>query len=110
MLCDQVEEYKIDFLIIGRRGMNQIKRALVGSNSQYVVENAKCNVVVVKGDWAAEEQHDNRVTAAHLEETERERRVQDAAKEAKEAEHLRKFESDLDRNIAILAEEEERIA
>lgn len=63
MLCQAVERKKIDFLIIGRRGMSKVKRFLInvlcwlqlfrfvtGSNSRYVTEHANCSVLVVKGE------------------------------------------------------------
>jgi nucleotide-binding universal stress UspA family protein len=49
LLCKAVDEKGIDFLIVGRRGMNKFNRILVGSTSRYCVENANCNVIAVKG-------------------------------------------------------------
>jgi len=55
MIVQVVVSKKIDFVILGRRGMGVLKRLLVGSNSKYVVENCPCNVIVVKADSQKEE-------------------------------------------------------
>jgi len=48
LICQVAESKKIDFLVLGRRGMNTFKRKILGSTSQYCVENACCTVVVVQ--------------------------------------------------------------
>eukprot|EP00123_Amoebidium_parasiticum_P011309 comp20640_c0_seq1/m.26724 comp20640_c0_seq1/g.26724 ORF comp20640_c0_seq1/g.26724 comp20640_c0_seq1/m.26724 type:complete len:152 (-) comp20640_c0_seq1:305-760(-) len=48
VICEFIAEKKIETLILGSRGMGAIKRALIGSVSDYCVHNAKCPVVVVK--------------------------------------------------------------
>ncbi|KAK9276975.1 hypothetical protein L1049_006514 [Liquidambar formosana] len=47
-ICAAVEKYKINLLVIGYRGMGVLKRAIIGSVSNYCVQNAKCPVLVVK--------------------------------------------------------------
>jgi nucleotide-binding universal stress UspA family protein len=42
------KEKQIDTILIGRRGMGAFKRLLLGSVSRYVVENAPCDVLVIK--------------------------------------------------------------
>eukprot|EP00026_Physarum_polycephalum_P019998 Phypoly_transcript_22307.p1 GENE.Phypoly_transcript_22307~~Phypoly_transcript_22307.p1 ORF type:complete len:144 (+),score=22.77 Phypoly_transcript_22307:120-551(+) len=40
----------VDAIIIGRRGMSKMQRVFAGSVSRYVMENAECDVFVVKAD------------------------------------------------------------
>jgi len=55
-ICKMVEEKKIDYLAMGRRGLGTIKRLIVGSNSRYCVEHSKCNVLIVKKEWFSPEE------------------------------------------------------
>ncbi|XP_022968136.1 uncharacterized protein LOC111467462 [Cucurbita maxima] len=48
MICDTVEKLNINLLVLGDHGIGRIKRALIGSVSNYCVQNAKCPVLVVK--------------------------------------------------------------
>lgn len=86
MICSLAEERNVDFLIVGRRGMNKVKRLLAGSTSKYVMEHAKCNVIVVKG-YFLPEQHVSLRQVNQMEEDERKRRMhgdEDAAVIAQE--------------------------
>jgi nucleotide-binding universal stress UspA family protein len=47
-ICSVIETFHISHTIVGRRSIADVKRLLVGSTSRYVVENASCNVAVVK--------------------------------------------------------------
>ncbi|CAK9159502.1 unnamed protein product [Ilex paraguariensis] len=47
-ICDAVQTYKINLLVLGDCGLGKIKRALLGSVSNYCVHNASCPVLVVK--------------------------------------------------------------
>lgn len=38
VICDAVDKKKIDFLIMGRRGMSKVKRIFLGSVSKYCIE------------------------------------------------------------------------
>lgn len=41
---------KIDLIVIGATGLNNIERLLIGSVTEYVVHYSKCDVLVVKPD------------------------------------------------------------
>ncbi|KAL1545611.1 universal stress protein YxiE-like [Salvia divinorum] len=47
-ICRAVEEMNIHLLVVGSRGLGQIKRAFLGSVSDYCAQHAKCPVLVVK--------------------------------------------------------------
>lgn len=48
VICDMVEKLNADMLVIGSHGYGFIKRAFLGSVSNYCAQNAKCPVVIVK--------------------------------------------------------------
>ena len=48
VIIDVAEEKGVDLIVMGSRGLGLVKGVLLGSVSQYVVENAKCAVMVVK--------------------------------------------------------------
>lgn len=48
VLCRLAEELDIDVIIVGSRGRGAIKRALLGSVSTHVSNNAPCPVVIVR--------------------------------------------------------------
>lgn len=50
VIIEQAEALKADMIVMGSRGLGMFKGALLGSVSQYVVEQANCPVVVVKGE------------------------------------------------------------
>ncbi|WP_430622000.1 universal stress protein [Enterococcus sp. DIV0800] len=45
---DLPKTYKIDLIYMGATGKGALERILVGSTTTYVVNNALCNVMVVK--------------------------------------------------------------
>lgn len=47
-ICDAVVDLPLDCIVMGNRGFGTLKRALLGSVSNYVVNNAVCPVTVVK--------------------------------------------------------------
>ncbi len=46
VLCRLAADVDADALVIGSRGRGGLKRALLGSVSDYVVRNAPCSVIV----------------------------------------------------------------
>lgn len=48
MIVTTAEESKCDLIVMGTRGLGMVKRALLGSVSQYVLHHASCPVLVVR--------------------------------------------------------------
>ena len=48
VILDYAATNNIDLIIMGSRGLGVVKGVLLGSISQYVIEQAKCPVMVVK--------------------------------------------------------------
>ncbi|GJY13615.1 universal stress protein A [Tanacetum coccineum] len=48
MIVEAVDQMNVDLLVVGSRGLGQIKRALLGSVSDYCVHHAKCPVLIVR--------------------------------------------------------------
>lgn len=120
MICNQVDSKKIDVLVMGRRGNGAIKRLLVGSTSRYCTEHAHCAVMVIKNGDRSEVAREEPVTTTTTttttqeviaeEEHQREKRIKEQEQAQMDEQSKRKFESALDRNIAVLQEETERLA
>ncbi|XP_048531815.1 universal stress protein PHOS34-like [Triticum urartu] len=47
-ICRAVEDMHADLLVLGSRGLGMIKRALLGSVSDYLAHHASCPVLIVK--------------------------------------------------------------
>eukprot|EP00271_Cylindrocystis_brebissonii_P003735 TRINITY_DN149_c0_g2_i6.p1 TRINITY_DN149_c0_g2~~TRINITY_DN149_c0_g2_i6.p1 ORF type:complete len:170 (+),score=37.92 TRINITY_DN149_c0_g2_i6:239-748(+) len=47
-ICSAVEQLNADLLVMGSHGHGAVKRALLGSVSDYCIHHAKCPVVVVR--------------------------------------------------------------
>lgn len=47
-ICDYAEEYEIDQIIVGNRGLSNLKILLLGSVSNSIVQRATCHVLVIK--------------------------------------------------------------
>jgi nucleotide-binding universal stress UspA family protein len=52
VLCERANALGVDVVVVGSRGRGAIRRALLGSVSTYVVHNAPCPVLVVRGGSA----------------------------------------------------------
>jgi nucleotide-binding universal stress UspA family protein len=48
-LLQAVENYQIDFIILGTRGLSNVKRFFLGSTSEWVMRDAPCSVLLVRG-------------------------------------------------------------
>jgi len=47
-IIEAIDKIPLSCLVIGNRGLGKLKRAIMGSVSNYVVNNAQCPVTVVK--------------------------------------------------------------
>ncbi|XVE65518.1 hypothetical protein DITRI_Ditri08aG0006100 [Diplodiscus trichospermus] len=47
-LCEAIDNIPLSCIIVGNRGLGKLKRAIMGSVSNYVVNNGSCPVTVVK--------------------------------------------------------------
>ncbi|KAH9683802.1 Usp domain-containing protein [Citrus sinensis] len=47
-ICEAIDKIPLSCLVIGNRGLGKLKRAIMGSVSNYVVNNGSCPVTVVK--------------------------------------------------------------
>ncbi|KAJ3681351.1 hypothetical protein LUZ60_015840 [Juncus effusus] len=52
-ICEAINNIPLSCLVIGNRGLGKIKRVILGSVSEYVVNNATCPVTVVKTEQDA---------------------------------------------------------
>ncbi|KAL3532212.1 hypothetical protein ACH5RR_005733 [Cinchona calisaya] len=47
-ICEAAEELHVDLLVVGSRGLGKIKRAFLGSVSDYCAHHAHCPILIVK--------------------------------------------------------------
>ncbi|MEI3598207.1 MULTISPECIES: universal stress protein [unclassified Oceanobacillus] len=47
-ICDYVEEHAIDMVVVGHRGLSNLKRLFLGSVSSTIVQRAASQVLVIK--------------------------------------------------------------
>ncbi|KAK9105767.1 hypothetical protein Scep_022611 [Stephania cephalantha] len=47
-ICEAVEKFKVELLVLGNQGKGTLKRTFLGSVSNYCVQHANCPVLVVK--------------------------------------------------------------
>ncbi|CAI9096173.1 OLC1v1032258C1 [Oldenlandia corymbosa var. corymbosa] len=48
IICQAVEKFKVEMLVMGTHGRGALQRAFLGSVSNFCVHNAKCPVLVVR--------------------------------------------------------------
>ncbi|MGA7934086.1 MAG: universal stress protein, partial [Kovacikia sp.] len=48
-ICDMVQTWGADLIILGRRGRSGLNELLLGSVSNYVLHHATCSVLTVQG-------------------------------------------------------------
>ena len=48
VILEMEENLNIDLIVMGSRGLGVVKGVLLGSVSQYIIERAKCPVLVIK--------------------------------------------------------------
>ncbi|KAL0391115.1 UNVERIFIED_CONTAM: hypothetical protein Scaly_0468600 [Sesamum calycinum] len=48
VLCDAVEKHHASVLVVGSHGYGALKRAVLGSVSDYCAHHAHCSVMIVK--------------------------------------------------------------
>jgi len=89
LICKAIDNYHVDTCVIGRRGLGNFERFFTGSTSRYVMENADCDVIIVKRPFGPAEEHgstDLKAQVIQAEEHERLRRIEEAD-EKPEIEH-----------------------
>ncbi|MGO2892364.1 MAG: universal stress protein [Enterococcus devriesei] len=47
-ITDYALEHQVDLIVLGATGRGAVEQALVGSTTSYVINNAHCNVLVVR--------------------------------------------------------------
>mmetsp|Transcript_17403 Transcript_17403/g.48917 ORF Transcript_17403/g.48917 Transcript_17403/m.48917 type:complete len:228 (+) Transcript_17403:114-797(+) len=110
IICGYCKEEKVDFLIMGRRGMGTVKRLFLGSNSKYCIEEADTNVIVIKHPYGPPEVHESKLKEViDAEEEERKWRIEEYQKKLEKEAKEREAESKKDLELVKKMEEEERL-
>ncbi|KAJ3346913.1 hypothetical protein HDU83_002557 [Entophlyctis luteolus] len=47
-ICDAVDSLEVDVIVVGTRGLGAVKRAVMGSVSDYISKHSSCPCVIVK--------------------------------------------------------------
>eukprot|EP00008_Paramoeba_atlantica_P004887 CAMPEP_0201475128 /NCGR_PEP_ID=MMETSP0151_2-20130828/585_1 /ASSEMBLY_ACC=CAM_ASM_000257 /TAXON_ID=200890 /ORGANISM="Paramoeba atlantica, Strain 621/1 / CCAP 1560/9" /LENGTH=232 /DNA_ID=CAMNT_0047855143 /DNA_START=81 /DNA_END=779 /DNA_ORIENTATION=- len=109
IVCGYITEHKVDFLVMGRRGMGTLSRLFLGSNSKYCIENADCNVVIIKHAFGPEVVHDaSKAAVIAAEEEERQWRILEYQHRLEEEAKKQEEDSQKDLEEVRKMEEEER--
>ncbi|KAL7137179.1 hypothetical protein ABFS83_10G075100 [Erythranthe nasuta] len=53
VICNVADQMGVDLIAIGSRGLGKVKRAFMGSVSDYVIHHASCPVLVIKPSAAS---------------------------------------------------------
>jgi len=77
LICKVAQNYNISNIVLGRRNLGSVERFIVGSTSRYVLENAVANVMVIKNEFGAPEEHISKQQIIQAEEEERLRRIEE---------------------------------
>lgn len=48
IICRYADENKIDLIVMGSRGLGNVRKILLGSVSNYVVQRAQCPILIIK--------------------------------------------------------------
>ena len=72
-ICQTAKVKKVEYIVMGSRGLGTVMSLLLGSVSKYCSENAPCSVIVVRKP--PEELHSSKTEVQQLEEEERKRRI-----------------------------------
>jgi nucleotide-binding universal stress UspA family protein len=48
-ILQAMKDYQIDLIVVGTRGLSKVKRFLLGSTSDWVLREASCSVLLVRG-------------------------------------------------------------
>uniref|UniRef100_A0A7S4USH7 UspA domain-containing protein n=1 Tax=Paramoeba aestuarina TaxID=180227 RepID=A0A7S4USH7_9EUKA len=105
IICAYVKENKVNFLVMGRRGLGTVQRLFLGSSSKFCIEEADCNVIIIKRPYALEVVHDStKQEAIDAEEAERRWRIEEYEKQLQKE----KEDSQKDLEECKKMEEEER--
>lgn len=52
---DMPNEFEVDLIIIGSTGLNMIERWMIGSVSEYIIREARCDVLVIRNTQKEDE-------------------------------------------------------
>ena|SRR3990167_1463195 len=65
-VCEEAEFYQVDVIVVGRRKLSGLQRAVSSSTSSYVLHNAHCSVLVVKYEDSKDEKEKQKAEEVSL--------------------------------------------